>query len=622
MPPKTSHILSGTLALRYPNLPEFLGQREKLSSVMPFLYMLDLTLPKKGATLEDCENVSRLSQNFNGHPNLRILKSSSSAIIPGAGKCPMLRSFVLHEEITMPLPHVSLHFGSSVEKIVQWENLTTLDLDCPLLWTLNRFRDWPSCHLDDSICSKHLDDSICSQGDDEHLDAAQGHPFAYPVLPRLEHLSLKSLGPEKVVSDLFYGLLSRTSLPRLVSLELEGSRSSSTRPHLPTDEPSWSSVLETSCPALTTLVLKSLTVSWPTLLALSPTLAHLEIHHCDIPALPDHIIPSGNLAHGIVHTLTSTFQALHTLTLDHNIYLPTVSAVSAAVPAPSDPHTNSLQSLTLHGFGTHLPTAEFVLSYTNMQTLKLDDVSQHGRVHARLHDLPRLTTVDMSYTRAHRYSPPFRSCSPTREAPAADGLESVSLYAPGSVGEIRGVCGPSVKSLRVGHVDARGRMEECPGGFAMPALERLDLHVHGVHALDVLVKLVSMVTAEAVGLCEVRIEVTGGFVQDGEMVRELFRLLQERRVRVFRLKGVVLERLRDIPALWGASLSRVQVTLQKLAGVFEFVAGSHPQVDRLCISVKEGSDAEISQAQESLSKQAWWLDSISISKEEVVDDNY
>ncbi|KAI8847208.1 hypothetical protein BC829DRAFT_250553 [Chytridium lagenaria] len=177
---------------------------ENIIKQFPRLKSLSLRLRGKGE--EDMEACVSAGLTFSGHAALTHLISDTSAVLRGTRRCPRLRSIYLSEPFTMPIPHLLDMADNGVSMIFRkLPTITHLDIDCPLLWAINRFSHWRMDEDADIIDSP----------------TSPNYPTETICIWNLEELCIRSLHNDSI-SDFMLGLVRRAAFPCMRKLHLAG----------------------------------------------------------------------------------------------------------------------------------------------------------------------------------------------------------------------------------------------------------------------------------------------------------------------------------------------------------------------------------------------------------------
>ncbi|KAJ3217077.1 E2 ubiquitin-conjugating protein mms2 [Dinochytrium kinnereticum] len=500
----------------------------------PRLQRLAIRLRSKSD--EDMDAAVKAGLSFGGHPALLHLVSDTSSVLRGTRFCPKLKTIALCEEFTMPIPHLLDMTENGVSMIFRkLPSVTNLDIDCPLLWAVNRFSHWRM---------------------DEDLDMIES-PLS-PTLPtesiciwNLEHLCIRSLHNDSI-NDFIMGLMRRASFPSLRKVHLGGDETI-----LPFDSVRF---ISQACPSLEDMSFSSLHFGedLATMINMLPgTLNAFSLSSCEMRLHRYDDID--NIALELVTLVIHKLRMLSKLEVVLCKFSRIMTA-SIGMLRYDEAHDafayNQLHHLTLLGFGKNLSDPSFLSVFPLLRTLKIDDVphsvnSGHGGTVpflALLQPLEFLAEVDVRYTRANQrnrnprdwaraYVPPeqrlfveddtwkefnsnsMRDLVQTSTSSRLESVRKLSLYAPLFIESVLGTIQDSsiLTHLKLSYVNGNADHEISAissSRINLPSLKSLHLHIHGDESDQVSLELMCALVSAASGLRELRVQATKSALND------------------------------------------------------------------------------------------------------------
>ncbi|KAJ3120788.1 hypothetical protein HK098_004244 [Nowakowskiella sp. JEL0407] len=254
------NALQETLELTVKPTKQFLnypGGISQLLSKLPRLQTLRFALGNASKSsntsklgISEMDALVILGQQFrDGHNSVVSIYSETSAVIAGARRCPKLVNLIIKEDMVMPIPHIiggrwnheddesnAFAFNShqtvyrnsaedsGIRSIFNMRNLTSLDLDCPLLLAVNQFSIWWTDDDDEADLFVDGSSKILRRGNSSSSTivndvSEETENLVRIQLPHLRTLKIQSIHTDGL-QDLLEGWMKRVILPSLVSLHL------------------------------------------------------------------------------------------------------------------------------------------------------------------------------------------------------------------------------------------------------------------------------------------------------------------------------------------------------------------------------------------------------------------
>ncbi|KAJ3105276.1 hypothetical protein HDU97_008299 [Phlyctochytrium planicorne] len=503
----------------------------------PRLQCLSLRLKSKSE--EDMEAVVHAGMTFTGHQGLVHLISDTSSILRGARFCPKLRSIQLCEDFTMPIPHLLDMAENGVNMVFRkLPSVTDLEIDCPLLWAVNRFSHWRQ------------------DEDMEMLDSPVSPTTPTPnteniSIWNLEKLIIRSLHNDSI-NDLMVGLMKRAYFSNLTSMCLEGDDAI-----FPQDSILW---ISQACPVLSDVSFSSLHFGeeYNTMLRMLPQgLTSFSLSMCQVPV--HRYDGTDNMALELLIMALATFPDLKRLELMHCKFARTNAPLQALLYAGASMDAfpeNNLQHLTLLGFGKNMPEVAFLSYLYALHSLKVDDVPHFITLRngtsitfsALLDPLEHLQDLEVRYTRvstrnrsarewARSYIPPDHrlfsndgtwndsmvesegamDIYPPTLSFRSDKLQKLALYAPLFIDATLSAIQNTTRltHLKLSYVNIDGdSIGLLSHPISLPFLKVIQLHVHGWKSDEMaLVTLCSLISASSM-MQEIRVQATRSMYDD------------------------------------------------------------------------------------------------------------
>ncbi|KAJ3215857.1 hypothetical protein HK099_006169 [Clydaea vesicula] len=377
-----------------------------------------------------------LGQSFTGHPTVESITTCTSSIMGGLKNTPNLKQLILNEDMVMPIPHILL--GSSQNPIFEMfkvKSLVELQLNCPLLFSINSFQRWSSIDM---------------SNDEE--DELQIEDFRYEILPNLKTLTLQKLNEEKL-DDFFYGLIFRLKNLKLnfLSLNCIGLVKFRSR---------FFKNLTANAKLLTKLELKNFKLDLNTIQEIfnfGSKLISISFFECEFDFFGhkflyfdekqecienDMSVPKVELGELILNNFCRylNLKAIkfvnckywnvegYSETYTQEVFNHTVN-VERRLCVESLPqfHSSNLVCLNLKGFGILSTSVNFLKKglYENLRTLKVDDIDSLNLNSLKLRNLKEL---DVKFTKYNKYI--LDSFVMDADTSCLPKLKKLSIYAP------------------------------------------------------------------------------------------------------------------------------------------------------------------------------------------------
>ncbi|KAJ1561834.1 hypothetical protein HK096_003172, partial [Nowakowskiella sp. JEL0078] len=405
----------------------------------PRLHSLTFTFRNKKSKSNRIESsemdaLVQLGHLFTGHNSLISLTSNTSAVIPGARRCPKLMSFILSEDMVMPIPHIiggmwgdtddedsakqrvySTEDSGIRTMFTRLQNLVELDIDCPLLFAVNEFATWWTPDDTESDSDELYISRASSSATLNDSDESENRRIQFP---KVRKFTIRSVHTD-VLSDLFQNWMNRVTLPLVTSLNIL------------TDEailpPESFKIIALACPALEELHFGNIHLEKGRLSELFEIIQMLSVNEpgkrnqkmkylnrfiftcCEISMerlLPEKV---DNLAESVVNLFTKNILNIDALEFHHCSFKDIEIDLNSGVTEEEynngmilfdeeseeedqprldnkidlvsnnkifgNAYGFSLRKLFLIGFGRLMPDSMFLCQYPNLQFLKIDDIS-------------------------------------------------------------------------------------------------------------------------------------------------------------------------------------------------------------------------------------------------------